>query len=263
MNKNIFLTVYKIKGLFQVIIPIIILLYFTIEGVNIIYLALSFLLGIFGWLLGSAVVHRIFSHRVIDIESKFLQFILGYLATVTIITPPISWAGNHYLHHKYSDTTLDPHSPIQIGFWKSLLFLNHQDFSEIVSKLKPREIKRILVSIRHLTKSKPLMFIEKNFAKIILVHISILYFFSVTSVIYIFCIPVAVSHLAEMLVVANHGGFLGGEPSNKKHEAHNKFRFWMLSGLEFNHSDHHDDPRNDDLFNRIIRKINRLGKTSR
>jgi len=255
MNKNPLITVYNIKGLFQVILPLLVLCYFITDGINLTYLVGSLIIGMLGWIVGSAVVHRIFSHRVIDIKSPIAQFVLGYISSVTIITPPISWAGNHHLHHKFSDTQLDPHSPVQIGFWKSLLFFNHQDFSDIVSKLSIRDTKQLLVSIKHLTKSKPLMFLEKHFTKVLAFHMLIMASLGVEYFIYLFCIPVFVSHLAEVFVVANHGGFLGGSPSDKNHKAYNRFWLWPLAGLEYNHADHHDNPRNDDLFNTIIRKV--------
>ena len=255
MNKNTLITVYNTKGLFQLVLPVVLLTFLLTQPINISYLIGSFVLGMVGWVVGSAIVHRIFSHRVIDIESKLAQFILGYISTVTIITPPISWAGNHHLHHKFSDTELDPHSPVQIGFWKSLLFINHQDFSKIVSKLTMRDTKQLLVSIRHLTKSQPIIFLEKHFNKILAFHIVFMLLLGLEAFVYLFVIPVIVSHLAEVFVVANHGGYLGGTKSNKQHKAYNKFWLWPLAGLEYNHADHHDNPRNDDLFNLIIRKV--------
>jgi len=58
--------------------------------------------------------HRVLSHRSLTLP-LWLERTL-----VTIGLPagtPTQWAGNHRYHHAHTDTTLDPHSPIQQGFW--------------------------------------------------------------------------------------------------------------------------------------------------
>jgi stearoyl-CoA desaturase (delta-9 desaturase) len=39
--------------------------------------------------------------------------VLGTYFRVIVGTDPESWAGVHRLHHRYADTPLDPHSPVQ------------------------------------------------------------------------------------------------------------------------------------------------------
>jgi len=58
--------------------------------------------------------HRVLSHRSLKVP-KWLE-----RALVIVGLPagtPVQWAGNHRYHHAHTDTPLDPHSPLQRGFW--------------------------------------------------------------------------------------------------------------------------------------------------
>ncbi|MFK7693656.1 hypothetical protein [Paenibacillus sp. HJGM_3] len=58
--------------------------------------------------------HRALSHRAL-ILSGWLEksmITLGLAAGT-----PVQWAGNHRYHHQHTDDALDPHSPVQDGFW--------------------------------------------------------------------------------------------------------------------------------------------------
>jgi fatty-acid desaturase len=58
--------------------------------------------------------HRVLSHRSLKLPK-------GLERTLVIIGlpagTPVQWAGNHRYHHAHTDTPLDPHSPLQKGFW--------------------------------------------------------------------------------------------------------------------------------------------------
>ncbi len=59
-------------------------------------------------------LHRFFAHRSFE-TSRLFQFVLGTVSCLSF-SDPISFAGKHRLHHLYSDTDRDVHSPHQ-GFW--------------------------------------------------------------------------------------------------------------------------------------------------
>ncbi|GAC1517950.1 MAG: acyl-CoA desaturase [Acidimicrobiales bacterium] len=65
----------------------------------------------------TAGYHRYFAHRTYK-TSRPVQAILAFLGTTAAQKGPLWWAGHHRAHHRYSDTTLDIHSP-QKGFWWS------------------------------------------------------------------------------------------------------------------------------------------------
>ncbi len=66
----------------------------------------------------TAGFHRLFSHASYR-TSRTFRFLLGFLAETSSQSGLIWWAAKHREHHRYSDTELDPHSPVAHGFWIS------------------------------------------------------------------------------------------------------------------------------------------------
>jgi len=66
----------------------------------------------------TGVYHRYFAHRAYK-TSRPVQFLLAFLGTSATQKGPLWWAATHRIHHKYSDTPLDVHSPKHRGFWYS------------------------------------------------------------------------------------------------------------------------------------------------
>ena len=56
--------------------------------------------------------HRCLAHRAFAIH-PLLATVLRTYFRVIVGTDPESWAAVHRLHHRYADTPLDPHSPVQ------------------------------------------------------------------------------------------------------------------------------------------------------
>lgn len=68
-------------------------------------------------------LHRLWSHDSYKIN-KYVEFILILLSAGTLQGPALSWASNHFKHHTYTDTELDPHSSVKYksmikSFWWS------------------------------------------------------------------------------------------------------------------------------------------------
>jgi stearoyl-CoA desaturase (delta-9 desaturase) len=85
-------------------------------GVSVRSLVLCFVLY---WLFMFAITggyHRYFSHRTYK-TSRWFQFVLAVLGTMTVQKGPLWWAARHRHHHKFSDEPEDVHSPLQRGFW--------------------------------------------------------------------------------------------------------------------------------------------------
>ena len=76
-------------------------------------------IAIFGLSIG---LHRYFSHKQFQV-SKLYEIFSLYLAMLAGSRSPLGWAGAHRIHHRYSDTKLDPHSPTYKGFWNVFLIL--------------------------------------------------------------------------------------------------------------------------------------------
>ncbi|MFO0809488.1 MAG: acyl-CoA desaturase [Gemmataceae bacterium] len=68
----------------------------------------------------TAGYHRYFAHRSYKTSRPF-QFVLAWLGCMSLQKGPLWWASHHRVHHKHSDTELDPHSPVVYTFYKSHL----------------------------------------------------------------------------------------------------------------------------------------------
>ncbi len=66
----------------------------------------------------TAGYHRYFSHKSFS-TSRVFQFILAWLSQSATQLGVLWWSNHHRLHHLYSDTELDAHSPRQKGFFYS------------------------------------------------------------------------------------------------------------------------------------------------
>ena len=76
---------------------------------------------VFHWITAAMGVtlgfHRLVAHRSFT-TPKLLEYFLVFCGTLACQGGPIRWIGLHRIHHKYSDTSLDPHDSHQ-GFWWS------------------------------------------------------------------------------------------------------------------------------------------------
>ncbi len=64
----------------------------------------------------TAGFHRYFAHRTYRM-GRVPQFLMAFLGQTAAQKGVLWWASHHRLHHKYSDTPRDVHSPIVNGFW--------------------------------------------------------------------------------------------------------------------------------------------------
>lgn len=75
----------------------------------------SYYLRMFGITAG---YHRYFAHRAYK-TGRVFQFVLAWLASMSMQKGVLWWAAHHRHHHRYSDLPEDIHSPVRKGFWWS------------------------------------------------------------------------------------------------------------------------------------------------
>ena len=64
--------------------------------------------------------HRLLTHRGFK-TSKPVEYILTFLATLSLESGPIQWVATHRLHHAFTETPVkDPHTPRDGVFWSHL-----------------------------------------------------------------------------------------------------------------------------------------------
>ena len=76
---------------------------------------------------GEIANHRYFSHKSFSVK-KHMEHCLFTLGCLTGMGSPIGWALVHRLHHQYSDTKKDPHSPLHKPLWYIWLGLYNWDY---------------------------------------------------------------------------------------------------------------------------------------
>jgi stearoyl-CoA desaturase (delta-9 desaturase) len=60
--------------------------------------------------------HRLHTHRSYHVPWA-LEYFFAICGTLTLEGGPIFWVATHRVHHQYSDTDADPHTPRHGGFW--------------------------------------------------------------------------------------------------------------------------------------------------
>jgi stearoyl-CoA desaturase (delta-9 desaturase) len=79
---------------------------------------LAFAALVFGYLINmfyiTVLFHRGFAHGSVALHPRTRKWAARTGSWVTGIDPK-AWACMHRLHHRHSDTPLDPHSPVQLG----------------------------------------------------------------------------------------------------------------------------------------------------
>jgi fatty-acid desaturase len=109
-----------------------------LHGVNIIAISLIHLLALlaipfFSWKALSVCLilfflispigvtltyHRLLTHRSFKVPQWF-EYLLATFGALSGQGPVLLWVAEHRLHHRFSDSTLDPHSARHGGFWWS------------------------------------------------------------------------------------------------------------------------------------------------
>jgi stearoyl-CoA desaturase (delta-9 desaturase) len=88
--------------------------YFEFNVTNIVILIVSFYLySIIGI---SLTLHRYYSHKSFEFNNNIIKWICTLIAIMSGRGSPIGWVYVHRIHHAYSDSEKDPHSPKNLGF---------------------------------------------------------------------------------------------------------------------------------------------------
>lgn len=88
-----------------------------------------------GWLGVTLCYHRLLTHRSFK-TPKWFEYVLTLCACLAWQGGPISWTGNHRLHHKHSDQDEDPHTPNHGFSWSHINWL----FFEAPEGQDPRSV---------------------------------------------------------------------------------------------------------------------------
>lgn len=172
----------------------------------------------------SSGYHRYFAHRAFKAPVWYEYYVL----TLGILSgggPLLGWAGVHRLHHRYSDTNKDPHSPTYISIWRVL-----------TSTFKVPPIKR--ASVKDLLKNPRVMWFYKNH-NIFIIGYTILFML----IAYYTSLPIAIVLLLSPLFYSYLGFGLINAFGHDKNGPKNSQLLNIFSGGDGFHKNHHEAPK--------------------
>ena len=186
------------------------------------YILLSFV----WWQILSATVissgyHRYFAHRAFR-ASKWYEYYVLFLGTLTASGPLLGWVGVHRMHHNHTDTEEDPHSP------------RHQGFIPVLtSTFKVKTIKHRVV--KDLLRNPRVMWFYRNH---MLIRSGTLFFGLVLTP-----FPVFLALFIAPMIYAYIGFGTINAFAHKDGKIHNSWWLNILSAGEGYHKNHHENPR--------------------
>ncbi|QYO65685.1 fatty acid desaturase [Leptolyngbya sp. 7M] len=76
--------------------------------------------AILWWISGSLGIglgyHRLLTHRGFKVP-KWLEYTLSIFGTLALQSGPLTWVTTHRIHHAFTETDRDPHSPRNGTYW--------------------------------------------------------------------------------------------------------------------------------------------------
>ncbi|WP_397601796.1 acyl-CoA desaturase [Silvanigrella sp.] len=209
------------------------------------FLIMHYIAGMVGITFG---FHRLLAHKGFQ-ATKPLEYFAAFCGTLACQGGPISWIGQHRVHHAYSDKPEDPHD-MNKGFWHShigFIFNRRADLNSI------EEVSHYCPDI---AKNKFYQFLENNMILIqIVVGLSIMalggvlgsapgfdWYSAISFTIWgVFVRLVSGYHVTWFVNSATHKW--GSRPNNTNDDSRNNWWVGLLAFGEGWHNNHHAQPR--------------------
>jgi fatty-acid desaturase len=207
---------------------------------NLLYLLIGYIWYVVIKGIGSEIgAHRYFSHKSFN-TTKIKENILIWLQLLCGEGSVLTFVGVHRMHHAYSDTSQDPHSPLYKPFWKIIYFID-------TVEIKPFFVKG-LSQIKQIKMQHKIYF----YVHIILIIIGIFYpiFYG-----YFVALPIILSVYTNSIVnilLHKYGTMNINQRDNSRN---NEWANIILYGAGY-HSKHHQNPQcfklNDKWYKDIL-----------
>lgn len=200
---------------------------YLIADFNLLYLLLGYFWYVIIKGIGSEIgAHRYFSHNSF-ITTKLKENFLVWMQTLCGEGSILSFVGLHRMHHAYSDTEKDPHSPWHKSIWQVIFFT------------EPVEIKPVFVKGIHQIKQIRL---QHKFYFYIHAVLIVMGFFISEFYAYFVALPIILSIYTNAAVnVLLHK--YGQQSDNQKDQSrNNSLMNIFLYGAGY-HSTHHQKPK--------------------
>lgn len=179
----------------------------------------------------SCGMHRGFAHGSWIPRNKVILIFMHFLSVINTVGSTITWCGTHRLHHKTADTDKDPHSPVGESVWTKIKYWFNYWPPHTVS----------LSLVKDLTRDKYHAFFHRNYFKILISYMIILFLISPDLFMYGYLVTTMFSlHAISWITVGAH---LFGSPDNHvADESKNTFLMGLYLWGEGWHNNHHHRP---------------------
>lgn len=181
----------------------------------------------------SMTLHRYWSHKSFEFKYPIIRDLFTFIALIAGRGGVLSWAHVHREHHKYSDSTNDPHDPT-IKQWR-VFFPHLLGYGGKVDKFLVRD----LLTERNL-------FIEQYYVLILLAWGVTLYFYDIHFLVYGWFVPIIILHLMISSFIY-WGHDLGYSTHTTKDKSKNFWFFGLFFFGEGWHNNHHKNPKDYSL----------------
>ena len=185
----------------------------------------------------STVYHKMFSHRSFK-PRAWVPYVGTYIASLLFLSSPKTYTAQHRLHHRFSDTEYDPHTPIfGLRFTMFPAFFKNKRL-----KLPNLELKQSLV--RDIDREYPVI------SKVTDLHMFLSFIVTNTIFFYISQDLFVISILTAFMNVMLHG-----YANTFFHKLNDDGAVSIVNlpikasfiSPEFNHAQHHDNPKSYDF----------------
>lgn len=166
----------------------------------------------------SAGYHRYYSHNAFK-TGKWYEYYSQFIGLFANPGPALTWASTHRMHHMYSDTEQDPHSPKYKGFWT--VYTSY--WGEDVTRINRR-------ALAGLAGNKTLRWFYQHYFKLVIAIAVVLAVIDPLLLVFGYCMPV---------VLAFHGYGLINAYTHKDGEPKNSWLANILTAGEGWHLNHH------------------------
>ena len=176
-------------------------------------------------------LHRYYSHKSFEFKNLFLKNVFTIIALLAGRGSVLGWTYIHRIHHAYSDTDIDPHSPKLLGF-KLFGFGQYKKLEENNMKLF---LVKDLMTPEHL-------FYHKYYFVLLITFITVLGSINLSLLYFTYVLPCVLVHISQNLF--NYFGHTNGYRNfvTKDNSTNNFWLFPLILG-ECWHNNHHHNPK--------------------
>ena len=172
--------------------------------------------------------HRYLSHKSFT-TYKWFEALMIYIGCLATGGTPLGWAGSHRLHHAYTDTEKDPHSPLLLGAARA--YFHVWEPFRIPSRM-----------IRDLLVNPHIKFCQRHYFKILIGWAGLLFLIDPLLMVFGYCLPAVFAFHAYGHI--NAFGHIFGYRTYETKDGTSRNNWWvnLLTCGEGWHNNHHKFP---------------------